>query len=276
MSPPHRIQPRKMDFRFDTDIPRHWLAGLAVPTHVANGVNLLFPAGERFFVRSVKYYLDRFAHDPEMTAQIRGFFGQEGRHAHEHERFFEVLEAQGYEIRAFLRRYEHFCFDVVEKHMPPALRLAVTAACEHFTATMAENAFEDGLLDRAHPVMRALLAWHAAEEIEHKAVAFDVLQAVHPGYALRLLGLACATALLGGWWLAATRMLFAQDGVTRAQVRRERAIVHGARGGIARRVFGRGILAYLRRDFHPWQNRNLHLAQDYLAGLEHERPGVPA
>ena len=258
-----------MEFPFGTAIPRHWFGGLAVPTHVTNGVNLLFPAGERFFVRSVKHYLHRFAHDPEMTDRIRGFFGQEGRHAHEHERFFEVLEAQGFEIRDFLRRYERFCFGVVEQRMSPALCLAVTAACEHFTAIMAENAFEDGILEQAHPVMRALLSWHAAEEIEHKAVAFDVLQAVHPSYALRLLGLACATALLGGWWLAAARMLLAQDGITRAQVRRERSRMREARGGgIARRVFGRGIRAYLRRDFHPWQNQNLHLAQDYLAGLE--------
>ena len=46
----------------------------------------------------------------------------------------------------------------------------------------------------AHPVMRQLLEWHALEELEHKAVAFDVLRAVNPSYALRITGMALGSA----------------------------------------------------------------------------------
>ena len=60
------------------DVPKRWFGGSIAATQVANGVNLLFPAGERFFVRSVKHYLDELD-DPELVAQVRGFFGQEGR-----------------------------------------------------------------------------------------------------------------------------------------------------------------------------------------------------
>ena len=41
---------------------------------------------ERFFVRSVRHYLDRIE-DADERADVRGFFGQEGRHAAEHERY---------------------------------------------------------------------------------------------------------------------------------------------------------------------------------------------
>ena len=120
---------------------------------------------------------------------------------------------------------------------------------------MAENALEDQVFDQMHPVMRALLLWHASEEIEHKAVAFDVLQAVHPSYPLRVLGLACATALLGTWWLAATRMLLAQDRIPRDQIKRERA--HMLRQRHGKTIVGsvRGIRAYLRR--HDGAGRDL-------------------
>src|SRR5688572_2929871 len=83
------------------EVPRHWFGGNPVASHLANGVNLLFPWGERFFVRSVRHYLDRIADDPALLAQVKGFFAQEGRHAAAHERYFEVMERQGYEIRPF-------------------------------------------------------------------------------------------------------------------------------------------------------------------------------
>src|ERR1041384_8312887 len=74
------IVPRDLDVDF-TSVPRHWMAGSATATAVANGVNLLFPHGERFFVRSVKHFLDRI-HDPVLRAQVKGFFGPECRHGH--------------------------------------------------------------------------------------------------------------------------------------------------------------------------------------------------
>jgi len=252
-------------------IPRHWLAGSAVATQIANGLNLLFPAGERFFVRSVNHFLDRLG--DAQRAEVRGFFGQEGSHARAHEQDAERLRAQGYAIDAFLATYQRWSFDVLEKLCPPELNLAATAAAEHFTAIMAEGALARGTLALAHPEMQRLLLWHAAEEIEHKHVAFDVLQVVNPSRALRVAGLALATANLLTWWLAATLMLLRQDGVSLADARRE---LRGMRartpdeGPILRRVFARGIREYVRRDFHPRQSDNYALARAYLvqAGLE--------
>ena len=262
-SQPVGITPRSPRFAFE-DVPRHWFAGIPLATHLANGVNLLFPAGERFFVRSVRHYLDRID-DPTLRAQVKGFFGQEGHHANAHEKYFRVLEAQGYDIQAFLKGYETIAFDVIEKLSPPALRLAVTAALEHYTAIMAENALEERVLDHAHPTMRALLLWHAAEEIEHKSVAFDVLKAVHPSYALRMAGLAMATLTMTSFWFAGTTMFLRQD--RRRGVKNVMAEAGRLQNeqGLGKRVFFRGIREYIRRDFHPSQNDNFALAKSYLA-----------
>src|SRR5690606_38483751 len=107
--------------------------------------------------------------------------------------------SHGFEIDRFLGRYRAIT-SALEARMPAKLRLAITAAAEHFTAILAEGAFENGVLDNVHPLMQQLLAWHAAEEIEHKAVAFDVLQQIDSSYALRIAGLAFATVLLGSFW----------------------------------------------------------------------------
>lgn len=262
----HAIPVRRPGLVFDPQaIPRHWLAGSAVATHFFNGLNLVFPDGERFFIRAVRDLLPK-VQDPALRRQVEGFFGQEGRHAHEHERYFEVLEAQGYRIEGFLRRFRRFA-DLTTRWLPAPLRLAMTAGAEHYTAIFGAMALEDGLLSEADPTMQRLIVWHATEEIEHKAVAFDVLQATHPSYALRMLGFALATVSLFAWSSAGTRMLLGQDGIDRATVRAERRELLRRTGGKGPRRIRDGIRAYLRRDFHPNQVDDLALAHRRLAEL---------
>lgn len=282
------LEVRAPRVRFE-GLPRHWLAGSPAATHIANGVNLLFPAGERFFIRSVRHYLpalEATGEHGELVERVRGFFGQEGRHAQAHERFFETLRAQGYPVDEFLERYERVAYGVIEKASPPALRLATTVALEHFTAILAEDALSDqgaAGLAHAHPAVRQLLEWHAVEEIEHKAVAFDVLQVVNPSYVLRLAGLAMATATLGTFWVQGIRALCVAEGMSfrdfLADMRalRDAATAEGATPQpIVQRVFWRGIRAYLRPGFHPDDVDHRELAAAALARLEAEGVVAPA
>jgi uncharacterized protein len=272
MSARSAITPRKPRFALGA-VPRHWFGGSRIATHIANGVNVLFPAGERFFVRSVNRFLGHpaVAGDAELVAQIKGFFGQEGRHARAHEDYNDMLRAHGYEIDRLLALHDRWLYGWLEARLPATLRLAATAAAEHYTAIMADNAFRKRLLDHADPVIRELLLWHAAEEIEHKAVAFDVLGRVAPSYRIRMAGLIVATAMLGCWWLVGTLDLLRQEQMSVAEVRAELRGLRAARGdrdGIARRVFLRGLREYVRRDFHPTQIDNDHLAADHLGRAE--------
>lgn len=263
-----KITPRALDFDLD-GLPRYWMAGLPVPTHIGNALHLIFPMGERFFVRSVHHYMSKIE-DPTLREQVRGFFGQEGRHAHEHERVFEMLRSQGYDIDGFLRLYKKVGYDWIERVSSPALRLSVTAALEHYTAILAEGALAHDTLAVMHPKMQRLLRWHAAEEIEHKAVAFDVLKQTHPSYALRIAGMALATTVLLAFWVTATTMLLRQEkGLTLRETLRQLFRTQ-QREPIVRRVFLRGLREYLRPSFHPWDNDNLELARTNLARLDEE------
>lgn len=269
------IRPRNPALQIDGEIPRHWLANNVVATALGNAVNVLFPAGERFFIRSVRHFQDDPRVSTELRAQIQGFFGQEGRHAQQHERMNRLIVEQGIDLRRFLRIYEALAYGVLERLMPATLRLSATAAAEHFTATMAHNFLsQTALIERLHPQMRALLLWHAAEEIEHKAVAFDVLGAVDGRYELRVAGLCLASLLLGGFWAAGTVSVLVresrtlgwkriwQEAKTLGQWRKQTG-----RKGIVREVFATGIKEYLARDFHPNQTDDYPLAQAYLSSV---------
>ena len=261
------IRVRKLDHDF-SEVPRYWFFGSALATHLANGVNLLFPDGERFFIRSVKHYLDQID-DPELEKRARAFFGQEGAHGHAHETAFAILQRQGYEIDGWLTWYRKLAFEQLVKTVPPVMRLSVTVALEHFTATMAEQGLSSGFLEQADPAMSKLLRWHACEEIEHKSVAFDVLQHVDPRYHVRVAGMVIATLALFGFWRSATKHLLDQDlaagRVDDKRLRRERREANAK--GHNRAWLPRAIAAYLRPSFHPDDHDNYELARRYLSSI---------
>ncbi len=67
----------------------------------------------------------------------------------------------------------------------PFESLAVIAGFEHLTSGLAEIALRYDTLINAYCKMKALWEWHAAEQIEHKTLAFDFLQVIDNGYWLR-------------------------------------------------------------------------------------------
>ncbi len=247
----HDIPVRKPGLEFDDSIPRMWFNGNVAATHGFNGLNLLFPEGERFFVKSVYDQLDKI-HDPVLLSQARAFAGQEGQHANQHEKYFDLLRERGYEIETFLRRYRWFV-RFSNRWIPAPLRLSVTAGAEHYTALFGSNALEeyDEVFATLHPTMRKLIVWHATEEVEHRSVAFDVLQATYPGYVLRIAGFVIATIVLFGWSGYATRMLARQDHISKKEfAEHERQMfARNDRRGLKR--LKAGLKAYFRRDFHP-------------------------
>ena len=264
-SPP--IVVRHMGFAFD-DLPRHWFGGDVFRTHVVNGLHFVFPAGERFFIRSVKHY--RHGLPDELAARVRAFCAQEAEHQAEHRRAFEAIERQGYDVQSFLKWYRRLAYDELEPLADPLLRLATTVALEHFTAVFGEFALTDPVLDEeCEPRMRALLKWHACEEIEHKAVAFDVLQHVDDRWAIRALGFVFACGMLFFFWSRGVRHMLAQevDGPTR-----------GEDGGVVQTLgtfafnLLPALLDFLRPGFHPDDQPNYALAEAYLrevGRLEH-------
>ncbi|MBC7548061.1 MAG: metal-dependent hydrolase [Polaromonas sp.] len=65
--------------------------------------------------------------------------------------------------------------------------LAITAASEHCTAVFADGTLRyASWFDAAEPLLQTLWRWHAAEESEHRAVAFDLYTALNGSYAWRI------------------------------------------------------------------------------------------
>jgi predicted metal-dependent hydrolase len=261
---------RKPRLDFGAPIERFYLGDNAVKTHLFNALNLLFPDGERFFVKSVHDHVKDLS-EPQLVRDARAFAGQEGQHAHQHERFFTVLAQQGYSFEKLLDRFQRLAR--WSKVLPRSIRLSITAGAEHYTATMAALLLESGMLERCNPVMRDLMTWHALEEIEHKNVAYDVLVACYPktSYPLRIIGFIAASVVIAGFTFTGLRMLLVQDGrrghLSRARFEAARAELHQGRELRFRRRLRAALLKYFVPGFHPSQ-------QDDRAVLETFTPRV--
>jgi predicted metal-dependent hydrolase len=247
------LQVRRPSFALAADLPHYWNGGDPFATHCLNALSSVFPDGEAFFVRSVQAYRDRID-DPNLRRAIQGFAGQEAQHSHQHDAHLALLEAQGYTALLRLNRLADRGMRFANRHAP-RLALASTAATEHLTALLARRILRDGseFTARMEPRMAALWRWHAVEEAEHKAVAYDVLQCVAPSRALRSFALVLNTLGLFVETLLRTFYMLAKDGVL---LRRETftsgwRFLFGA-GGLLR-GHGREYGAWFRRGSHPEQ-----------------------
>lgn len=258
------IRARTFRKSFD-DVPRDWFAGNTVATQLVNAINLLFPEGERFFVRSVRRYENEID-DPRLRAEMRGFYAQEGQHANAHERYFAAMRAQGFDIDDMVKLAERL---LRPRFLSKEVCLSITVALEHYTAIMAELMYTDPFFAEIEEPMRSLLLWHAAEEIEHKAVAFDVMKKIDPSYSLRMRGYLVATIGLLIVWGSGTVKLVRQSDASRGKILRDLGEV--LRNGIlGRKIFFRALGQYIRPSFHPLTRDNYPLVRQYLEDFERE------
>jgi uncharacterized protein len=173
MSVSPTIEVRNLRFETDERIPRFWHGGRRSVSLFFDNLSIFFPAGERFFIAAVKAHREH-VRDPRLLEEVKAFIAQEGVHGREHIRYNEMLRANGYPVDAMERRVKRILARAA-RFLPKRWQLAVTCNLEHFTALMGHFILRDPrLLEGADPTMAALWRWHAAEENEHKAVAFDV------------------------------------------------------------------------------------------------------
>ncbi|MFT3923337.1 MAG: metal-dependent hydrolase [Myxococcales bacterium] len=244
------VRPLRLEIAPDT--PRYWMGANAWETHLLNALSLTFPPGERFFMRSVRALRER-AKDPDLLEQIKGFLAQESLHSREHSVLNTWLGKLGLPAEVIDKRVEARIAERSGKRSELD-NLAVTCALEHFTAMLAKLLLTDPTLRaRFHPNMLPLWYWHAIEELDHKAVAFDVYLAADGDYRRRVLAMVAMTiGLITSTMVIQYHLMRADKQPIRLGTWLRGALRYlGPKGHVTAVI--PDYLRYYRRDFHPWQ-----------------------
>lgn len=286
------IVPRRVSFDWRRT-PLHWIPDEPVATHVINVLHLLLPAGERWFVRVFKEALP-LVRDPELLKDVKGFMGQEATHSVQHSYVLDHLAEQRLDTEAYTRQVD-FLFERLLGERPPwgisfptgkwlLYRLAFVAAIEQFTAVLGDWILRADALDRAgaDEMMLDLLRWHGAEEVEHRAVAFDLYQHCCGGseparYARRFLTMMVTAPALMWLWVSGATYLVRHDPQLAGKARytpwgHNKAVKKGLLP--TWRALGAAIPRYLRPSYHPSAEGSAEAARAYLATSPAARAAV--
>lgn len=244
-------------------MPKYFVAGDPVRSHIAAMLSSVFPEGEDFFVRSVRAHRDRID-DPDLATQVKGFIGQEALHGRQHREFNDRLQELGYPTH-FVDRQVKGGLAFLNKVAPKQAQLGVTAALEHYTATLAEVLLtDDGARDEfATDEARTLFTWHALEETEHKAVAYDVFQQVVGNHWVRVGTMAGVHVGFLVAMSTSVALSLAKDPGSRKVGRLARSLwgLH-SHPFFTRKVIQR-LRDYNRRDFHPDDHDTVELLDEW-------------
>jgi hypothetical protein len=250
------ITPRDRRFGRGAAIRRWWLNGDPIATAFYNALSVTFPKGEGYFVDSVRQF--REGTPPKLRAEINAFIKQEVIHTREHVAFNRHVVDQGYDIAPLDRDVDAAL--ALTKGRPPIASLAATTALEHFTAMLAHELIADPRhLAGGDPQAAALWRWHAAEEIEHKGVAYDTwLHATRDWSRARRWRVKSLVMLITTWRFFTGRTrgiveLLRQDGLTGPRIWARLAWYALGNPGMARKISG-VWLAYFLPGFHPWKH----------------------
>ncbi len=259
------ITPRDRRFGRDVVTPRLWHGERVEATAIYNALSTTFPAGEAFFVESVRKF--REGAPPKLADEIKAFTTQEAIHSREHDAFNRRAEQSGYDLSKLEARVEKRL--AITRDRPPIVNVAATMALEHFTAIIAHELLANPRhLAGAERETADLWRWHAVEEIEHKGVAYDTWL-----YATR------DWKPWNRWKVKAKLMLYVtrnfvvdrtagslelmrQDGVTGPRAWGLLLWYLWVRPGMFRKIAGAWVKFFLP-GFHPWNEDDRHLLSAY-------------
>ena len=267
---------RKMNFTLKKEnTKKYWHGDSPFISFFWSALSAAFPEGERFFMDSGRHFKDQIK-DPALKAQFDDFIRQEAHHTFQHKRLNSLVADFDVEMEKY-DGWFGWILNLVKTKLSPEKQLAVSVGLEHFTANFAHQYLSNKKFTQGvDPEIKALWSWHAAEEIEHKGVLFDLYNDVggECDYKTRVIAMSLGWLIIISMTMTAQFQMLAKDG--KLLNIRDNAkgmwYLFGWNGLITSMI--PEFISYFKPSFHPWDlddqqhiDRWFNENSDYITNL---------
>lgn len=261
---------RALRFEMLDPLPRYWFDSCPVKTFYANALAFFIPQAEKFFIQSIKVYLPEIS-DPCLNQAAKKFIQQEANHSREYTKYIQSIVLQHYpQLRS-----SYFSFPLTRFWAligGKKFRLAMTCVGEHFTAVMANQLLNNPqFFDGVPPFIGKIWQWHCIEEIEHKAVAFDVFSYLKGSYFTKLTSFIVMSLFIFSAFFKIFWIMMKQDKLHKTALfyRNVFKFLWVTPGFF--RLLIKPYFSFLAFRFHPWQEDNRHLIKQWETSLDGQK-----
>lgn len=247
------ITPRDVRFKIPKCEKKYWFNDDPVKTLHANALTSGIPYGERYFVVCILSHMKKIK-NKALKKDVVNFIKQELNHAKAHYRLYlKAVKPHYPKLRVRNCLYQKI-FMVLALLVGHRIRLATVAAIEHYTAVSGEYFIQhEELTEGMDDTLNLIFQWHFIEEIEHKAVAYDILQETGQNYFIRMAGFILGTFFITSGFLTSFLHMVRYDKLYKnKQFYQDAFAFFIGKKGILRALFF-PYLRYIKPYFHPNQ-----------------------
>lgn len=168
-----------------SNIEKYWFDNNPSLTHFMSALSVLFPEGERYFMKTMNAYRNELS--DETLNELNTFCRQEANHGRMHTMMNNRLESL---IDSnTLNHLEHRTKRILElpsKLLNKKQQLAVTICLEHITGVMGDQLLRrDDITSMMESDMKIGWMYHGTEELDHCDVSFNIYEEIGGGANLR-------------------------------------------------------------------------------------------
>ena len=181
-------------FTFTRKSAVFWNAKRPEFSQIVNAASLAMPYLEPYLIKTMREARPLIS-DPRLVRELDLYCAQESAHYRQHRRFNDELKAEQPDAVNASEDILAADYEWLGKNRSLRFNLAYAEGFESMALAIGHMLIKDRvyLFGDSNSEVASLILWHFAEEIEHKAVTYDVFEHVSGSAFWRLVGLFYAT-----------------------------------------------------------------------------------
>lgn len=179
-----RLKVRHMQFDYDQPFEPIFIRNKPEASHYFTGFSIVLHHLEPYMIRAMKQAMPLVT-DDALRDNMEQFCRQEAQHFQQHKRFNDTMASKGFPDLKSLEEENRLVYKKLSETKSLKFHLAYAETFESLASAAIVHEIKNGLVDDTEGFVGDIWRWHFCEELEHRALAYDVYQHLYGDTAYR-------------------------------------------------------------------------------------------